>query len=130
VPTHSVSCSTPSKSSTTKRTPRQLRPDHYTVGTEVLGRVGHLADQCAGMQAFQIFHSFGSGLESLLLEPLSVDSDKTTKAEFTVYSVSHMCIVVVEGYNFVLVTHGTIEHSICASMVNAEAPLDVYIQRS
>jgi tubulin alpha len=68
----------------TRKTPRQLRPGHYIVGKEVLDRVRHLADQCTGTQGCQIFHSFGSGFGSFLLERRSVDSGKTTKPEFTV----------------------------------------------
>jgi hypothetical protein len=77
------------------------------------------------MHGFQIFHSFGSGFESLLLEPMLVYSGNTTELEFTFYSVSHVSTVVVAPYNSVLVTQATIEDSDCALMVDTEAPLDL-----
>jgi tubulin alpha len=66
---------------------------HYTLGTDIidltLDRIRKLADQCTGMQGFQIFDSFvggtGAGFCSLLLEHFSVDCAKKSKLEFTVY---------------------------------------------
>ncbi len=66
---------------------------HYTVGKElidqVLDRVRRVADGCAGLQGFLVFHSFGggtgSGFGALLMERLSVDYGKKSKLEFCVY---------------------------------------------
>ena len=57
---------------------------HYTVGKEmidqVLDKVRRVADNCAGLQGFLVFHSFGggtgSGFGALLMERLSVDYGK------------------------------------------------------
>ena len=57
---------------------------HYTVGKElidsVLDKVRRVADSCAGLQGFLVFHSFGggtgSGFGALLMERLSVDYGK------------------------------------------------------
>ena len=56
---------------------------------EVVDRTRKLANQCAALQGFLIFHSFGggtgSGFTSLLMERLSVDYGKKSKLEFSVY---------------------------------------------
>jgi tubulin alpha len=55
--------------------------------------IRQLADQCTGMQGCQIFRSFSGGTDagfgSLLLEPLSFDSSKNTKLEFTMSQKSN-----------------------------------------
>jgi tubulin alpha len=61
---------------------------HYTIGKEIvdlcLDRIRKLADNCTGLQGFLIFNSVGggtgSGFGSLLLERLSVDYGKKSKA--------------------------------------------------
>ncbi|KAF8570828.1 hypothetical protein P879_03217 [Paragonimus westermani] len=106
---------------------------HYTVGKEVIDqvmdRIRKLADQCAGLQGFLIFHSFGggtgSGFTSLLMERLSVDYGKKAKLEFAVYPAPHIATAVVEPYNSILTTHTTLEHSDCAFMVDNEAIYDI-----
>ncbi|XP_078390305.1 tubulin alpha-1C chain-like [Cetorhinus maximus] len=106
---------------------------HCSIGKEivdlVLDRIRKLADQCAGLQGFLIFHSFGggtgSGFTSLLMERLSVDYGKKSKLEFSVYPAPQISTAVVEPYNSVLVTHCTLEHSDCAFMVDNEAIYDV-----
>jgi len=106
---------------------------HYTVGKEivdlVLDRIRKLADQCAGLQGFLIFHSFGggtgSGFSSLLMERLSVDYGKKSKLQFSVYPAPQISTAVVEPYNTILATHNTMEHSDCAFMVDNEAIYDL-----
>jgi tubulin alpha len=98
---------------------------HYTIGKEqidiVLDKVRRLADNCAGLQGFFVFHSFGggtgSGFGALLLERLSTDYGKKSKLEFSVYPAPKMSNSVVEPYNSVLTTHTTLEHSDCSFMV-------------
>jgi tubulin alpha len=66
---------------------------HYTVGKEMIEntveRVRRLAENCAGLQGFMCFHSFGggtgSGFTSLLMERLSAEYGKKSKLEFSVY---------------------------------------------
>ncbi|CAK0902303.1 unnamed protein product [Prorocentrum cordatum] len=61
---------------------------HYTIGKEivdlVLDRIRKLADNCTGLQGFMIYNAVGggtgSGLGCLMLERLSVDYGKKTKA--------------------------------------------------
>ncbi|KAF5401091.1 Tubulin alpha chain [Paragonimus heterotremus] len=106
---------------------------HYTVGKEVIDqvmdRIRKLADQCAGLQGFLIFHSLGSGtgsgFTSLLMERLSVDYGKKAKLEFAVYPAPHIATAVVEPYDSILTTHTTLEHSDCAFMVDNEAIYDI-----
>nr|XP_025742490.1 tubulin alpha-1B chain-like [Callorhinus ursinus] len=106
---------------------------HYTIGKEitdlVLDRIRKLADQCTGLQAFLVFHSFGggtgSGFTSLLMERLSVDYGKKSKLEFAIYPAPQVSTAVVEPYNSILTTHTTLEHSDCAFMVDDEAIYDI-----
>ena len=66
---------------------------HYTIGKEQLDvtmdAVRKLADQCAGLQGFLIFHSFGggtgSGFSSALTESLSIEYGKKSKLTFSIY---------------------------------------------
>ncbi|OKL57081.1 Tubulin alpha-1 chain [Talaromyces atroroseus] len=106
---------------------------HYTVGKEmidrVLDQVRRVADNCAGLQGFLVFHSFGggtgSGFGALLMERLSVDYGKKSKLEFCVYPAPQNGTSVVEPYNSILTTHTTLEHSDCSFMVDNEAIYDI-----
>jgi len=106
---------------------------HYTIGKEVIDevvdRTRKLANQCAALQGFLIFHSFGggtgSGFTSLLMERLSVDYGKKSKLEFSVYPAPRISTAVVEPYNSILTTHTTLEHSDCSFMVDNEAIYDI-----
>ena len=85
--------------------------------------------QCTGLQGFMIFHSFGggtgSGFGSLLLERLSVDYGKKSRIEFAVYPSPQVSTAIVEPYNSVLCTHGMLEYSDVAFMVDNEALYDI-----
>ena len=106
---------------------------HYTVGKEmidqVLDKVRRVADNCAGLQGFLVFHSFGggtgSGFGALLMERLSVEYGKKSKLEFCVYPAPQNATSVVEPYNSILTTHTTLEHSDCSFMVDNEAIYDI-----
>ncbi|KAF5670991.1 tubulin alpha chain [Fusarium heterosporum] len=106
---------------------------HYTVGKElidgVLDKIRRVADNCAGLQGFLVFHSFGggtgSGFGALLMERLSVDYGKKSKLEFCVYPAPQTATSVVEPYNSILTTHTTLEHSDCSFMVDNEAIYDI-----
>jgi len=106
---------------------------HYTVGKEVvdlcLDRVRKLADNCTGLQGFIVYHSFGggtgAGFGALLLERLSVDYGRKSKIEFAVYPSPQVATAVVEPYNAVLCSHGMLEHSDVAFMVDNEALYDI-----
>jgi len=106
---------------------------HYTVGKEIvdrtLERIRKLADQCTGLQGFFVFHSVGggtgSGFGSLLLERLSVDYGKKSKLDFCIYPSPQVSTAVVEPYNSVLSTHGLLEHTDVAFMLDNEAIYDI-----
>ncbi|NXX20608.1 TBA1A protein, partial [Podargus strigoides] len=107
---------------------------HYTIGKEiidtVLSRICKMADQCSGLQGFLVFHSFGggtgSGFTSLLMEQLSMEYNKKSKLEFSVYPAPQVSTGVVEAYNSILTTHTTLEHSDCSFMVDNEAIYDIW----
>lgn len=106
---------------------------HYTVGKEiidlVLDRIRKLADNCAGLQGFFVYHSFGggtgSGFTSLLLEKLSVDYGKKSKLNFTIYPAPNISTAIVEPYNSILSTHTSIEHTDVSFLVDNEAIYDI-----
>jgi tubulin alpha len=106
---------------------------HYTIGKEivdqVMDRIRKLADQCAGLQGFLVFHSFGggtgSGFGSLLMERLSTDFGKKSKLEFAVYPSPQVSSAVVEPYNSILTTHTTLEHADVTFLVDNEAIYDI-----
>ncbi|RHY92218.1 hypothetical protein DYB35_006314 [Aphanomyces astaci] len=106
---------------------------HYTIGKEVvdvvLDRIRKLADNCTGLQGFMVFNAVGggtgSGLGSLLLERLSVDYGRKSKLGFTIYPSPQVSTAVVEPYNSVLATHGLLEHTDVAIMLDNEAIYDI-----
>lgn len=105
----------------------------YTLGKElidlVLDRIRKIADMCAGLQGFLIFHAFGggtgSGFASLLMDRLSMDYGKKSKLEFAIYPSPQISTAVVEPYNAILTTHNTIDNSDCAFLVDNEAIYDI-----
>lgn len=88
-----------------------------------------LPDNCASLQGFLIFHSFGggtgSGFGALLLERLATEYGKKSKLEFAIYPSPRVSTAVVEPYNAVLSTHSTIENSDCTFLVDNEAVYDI-----
>jgi len=102
---------------------------HYTIGKEMvditLDRIRKLTENCTGLQGFFCFHSVGggtgSGFGSLLLERLSVDYGKKTKMDFCIYPSPQVSTAVVEPYNSVLSTHGLLEHTDVAFLLDNEA---------
>ncbi|PAA60483.1 hypothetical protein BOX15_Mlig030563g3 [Macrostomum lignano] len=106
---------------------------HYTVGKELIGNVreivNRLAENCAALQGFLIFHSFGggtgAGFTSLLCDRLSSEYGKRAKLQFAVYPAPQISTAVVEPYNAILCTHGTLPHTDVAFMVDNEAIYDI-----
>jgi len=106
---------------------------HYTVGKElidqVMDRIRKLSDQCAGLQGFMVFHSFGggtgSGFGALVMERLASDYGKKSKLEFAVYPSPQVSSSVVEPYNSILTTHTTLEHSDVSFLVDNEAIYEI-----
>ncbi|OGE52527.1 hypothetical protein PENARI_c010G02396 [Penicillium arizonense] len=106
---------------------------YYTVGKGLIDgvadRIRRIADNCSSLQGFLIFHSFGggtgSGFGALLLERLSAEYSKKSKLEFVVYPSPRVGTAVVEPYNAVLSTHGTIENSECTFLIDNEAVFSI-----
>uniref|UniRef100_A0A1I8HKA4 Tubulin alpha chain n=1 Tax=Macrostomum lignano TaxID=282301 RepID=A0A1I8HKA4_9PLAT len=106
---------------------------HYTVGKEVIGQVreviNRLAENCSGLQGFLVYHSFGggtgSGFTSLLMDRLASEYGKRAKLEIAVYPSPQVCTAVVEPFNAILCTHGTLRHSDCGMIVDNEAIYDI-----
>jgi len=106
---------------------------HYTVGKElvdvILDKIRKIADQCAGLQGFILFHAVGggtgSGLGALLLERLSVDYGKKSKLGFTIFPSPQVSTAIVEPYNTVLSTHALLEHTDVDIILDNEAIYDI-----
>ena len=88
---------------------------YYTIGKGtssdiyVMGRVRKLAEDCSDLQGFLVFRSVGggtgSGFASLLMESLSVDYEKKSKFEFSIYPTPQVSNAVVEPYNSILASY-------------------------
>lgn len=76
-----------------------------------------------------IYRSFGggtgSGFTTLMLEHLTSDYGKRSKLDFAVYPAPHISTAIVEPYNAVLTTHGTLDHEDCCFVVDNEALYDI-----
>lgn len=105
----------------------------YTVGREmvevVLERIRVLTEDCGGLQGFLLFRAYGggtgSGFATLLLERLMEDYSKTSKLEFAVFPAPQISPVIVEPYNAVLCTHGSLEIEDCCFVMDNEAVYDI-----
>ncbi|KAG8325828.1 Tubulin alpha-1 chain [Homalodisca vitripennis] len=106
---------------------------YYSVGAEmidlVLDRIRKVAEQSPSLQGFLVFRSFGggtgSGFTSHLLARLTRDYGKKSKLEFAVYPAPQISPLIVEPYNAVLTTHGTLEYADCTFVVDNEAIYDI-----
>ncbi|CAL9705484.1 unnamed protein product [Knipowitschia caucasica] len=106
---------------------------HNTVGVQmiepVMDRIRILTEQCAALQGFLIFNSFGggtgSGFTSLLMEHLDIEHSKKTKIQFAIYPAPRLSTAVVEPYNSILTTHTNMEYADCAFMMDNEALYDM-----
>ncbi|CAG9769030.1 unnamed protein product [Ceutorhynchus assimilis] len=105
----------------------------YTIGKEMLDlaldRVRLTADDCHSLQGFILFRAFGggtgSGFTTSLLEGLSADYGKKSKLDFAVYPAPRISPVIVEPYNAVLTTHGSIEDEDVCFVMDNEAVYDI-----
>ena len=106
---------------------------HYNIGRDIIelcfDRIRKLAENCADLQGFFMFHSVGggtgSGFGSLLAERLSVDYHKKPKLGFTIYPSPHISPLTVEPYNAVLSTHSLLEHNDVTVILDNEAIYDI-----
>lgn len=106
---------------------------HYTVGKEILdtvvNRIRKMAEQCNSLQGILVFHSCGggtgSGFGTLLLDTLAPEYEKQSKLQFSVYPSPTISTAVVEPYNAVLATHGSLPASECAFTIDNEAVYEI-----
>ncbi|KAJ9596190.1 hypothetical protein L9F63_027188 [Diploptera punctata] len=106
---------------------------YCTVGREMvdlcLDRVRKVCDECNHLQGFILFRAFGggtcSGFGALLLERLTDDYGKLAKVEFAVYPAPQISPIIVEPYNAVLTTHGSLEYEDCSFVMDNEACYDI-----
>jgi len=106
---------------------------HYTIGKEQIDlsmdKIRRLADQCAGLQGFLVFHSFGggtgSGFGSLLMERLSIDYGKKAKLGFSIYPAPQISTAIVEPYNTILNNHTSLEFVDVVFLVDNQAIYDI-----
>ncbi|KAJ8103220.1 Tubulin/FtsZ, GTPase domain-containing protein [Lipomyces tetrasporus] len=110
---------------------------YYTIGRQVIDnvmeRVRHITEDCSSLQGFMVFHSFGggtgSGFGALLLERIAAEFHKQSKLEFAIYPAPQVSTAVVEPYNAVLGTHGTIQSTDCSFLLDNEAVYDICKRR-
>lgn len=63
----------------------------------------------------------GSGFAALLLQHLSRDYPKKITLDFVIYPSPNIATVIVEPYNAVFSTHGTVDYVNCSFLVDNEA---------
>ncbi|XP_047366387.1 tubulin alpha chain-like [Vespa velutina] len=106
---------------------------YYSIGEEikdlVLDRIRIICEACSRLTGFIVFRSFGggtgSGLTTLLLENLNIDYGKKLKLDFAIYPAPNISTAIVEPYNSILTTHGTLDHEDCCFVVDNEALYDI-----
>ncbi|EFN67975.1 Tubulin alpha chain [Camponotus floridanus] len=106
---------------------------YYSLGQEAiditLDRIRKICENCSNLNAFIVFRSVGGGtgrgFTTLLLEKLSKDYPKKLKLDFAVYPAPNISTVIVEPYNAVLATHGTMDYVDCCFIVDNEALYDI-----
>ncbi|KAK1125117.1 Tubulin alpha-1C chain [Melipona bicolor] len=102
---------------------------YYSIGGEAIGlvldRVYKIWETCSKPAGFIVFRSLnggtGSGFATLLLEQLSRDYPKQITLDFVVFPSPNIATVIVEPYNAVFTTHGTLDHVNCSFLVDNEA---------
>ncbi|CAH1119678.1 unnamed protein product [Phaedon cochleariae] len=105
----------------------------YGIGREMLDlaldRTRLIAEDCGHLQGFIIFRAFGGGtgggFTSLFLENLGSDYKKTSVLEFAVFPSPKVSTIIVEPYNAVLATNGSIEHEDVCFVMDNEAVYDI-----
>ncbi|KAJ2951304.1 hypothetical protein O0L34_g5706 [Tuta absoluta] len=106
---------------------------YFGVGREMidlaLNRVRQAAEDCSSLQGFIIFRSFGggtgSGFTALMLEGLTRDYGKLTKAEFGIYPAPKISPIIVEPYNAVLTSHACMNTEDICFIFDNEALYDI-----
>uniref|UniRef100_A0A1I8FE96 Tubulin domain-containing protein n=1 Tax=Macrostomum lignano TaxID=282301 RepID=A0A1I8FE96_9PLAT len=103
---------------------RDLEPPWSTRSST--GWRGRTAQACRASWFFTSFGGgTGAGFTSLLCDRLSSEYGKRAKLQFAVYRAPQVSTAVVEPFNAILCTHGTLPHTDCAFMVDNEAIYDI-----
>ncbi|KAL1512619.1 hypothetical protein ABEB36_002182 [Hypothenemus hampei] len=105
----------------------------YSVGRDMLDlaldRTRLVAEDCHSLQGFMVFRAFGggtgSGFTTSFLEALTADYNKINILDFVVYPAPHISPIIVEPYNAVLTTNGSIEHEDVCFVMDNEAVYDI-----
>ena len=105
----------------------------YSIGRgivdTIMEKIRLLVEQCNGLQGFLVYHSLGggtgSGFSSLLMHNLSLEYNKKTKLEFTIFPSPHISTAVVEPYNSILATHSMLDHADCTFMMDNESIYEI-----
>lgn len=89
----------------------------------VTDSIRRVVEDCDSLQGFILFRAFGggtgSGFTSLLLDNMCEEYGKMSKFDFSIYPSPRISPLIVEPYNAVLTTHGTIEsEDLCFVMDN------------
>ncbi|XP_044013438.1 tubulin alpha chain-like isoform X2 [Aphidius gifuensis] len=106
---------------------------YYSIGNEMihlaLDKIRRVCENCSKLDGFIVFRSFGggtgSGFTTLILEGLTADFGKVSKLDFSIYPSPHISTSVVEPYNAVMTTHGTLDFEDCCFVVDNEALYDI-----
>ncbi|XP_076240237.1 tubulin alpha-1C chain [Calliopsis andreniformis] len=101
----------------------------HTIGQEaidlVMDRICKVARGCSKLSGFMVFRSLsggtGSGLGALVLERLTCEYPKKIILDFGVYPAPNIASVIVEPYNAVFTTYGSLDHVDCSFLVDNEA---------
>ncbi|PAA76392.1 hypothetical protein BOX15_Mlig030473g3 [Macrostomum lignano] len=105
----------------------------YTIGKEIINTVREVvaraAENCSSLQGFFLFHSFGggtgAGFTSLLMDKLSSEYGKKAKVQTSIYPAPQVSTAVVEPFNAILCTHGTLRHADVTFIIDNEAIYDI-----
>ncbi|XP_017889363.1 tubulin alpha chain-like [Ceratina calcarata] len=102
---------------------------YHTLGQEliqlVLQRVCKLCESCSRPSGFVVFRSIsggtGGGFATLLLEHLAYNYPKTITLDFVLFPSPNISTVIVEPYNAVFATHGSLDSVNCCFLFDNEA---------
>lgn len=105
----------------------------YSVGKEMIDlamdRIRKVAEECTSLQGFIFFRAFGggtgSGFSTILLERLCQDYGKRSKLDFAIFPAPQISPIIVEPYNAILSTHGTLDYEDVCFIMDNEAVYDI-----
>ncbi|XP_076165622.1 tubulin alpha chain-like isoform X2 [Ptiloglossa arizonensis] len=106
---------------------------YHSTGREaidlVADRVRSTWEKCSRPSGFIVFRSLnggtGSGFGTLLLERLTRDYPKKIVLDFVICPAPNISTVIIEPYNALFATHGSLDHVDCCFLVDNEALYDI-----